>query len=64
VDETVGRDRTEPLVTGYSGRLLIAISIGWGFIQAGRLIVSPLLPAISADLGLSSTYAGFAITVL
>jgi len=64
VDETVGREGTEPLVTGYSGRLLIAISIGWGFIQAGRLVISPLLPAISADLGLSSTYAGLAITVL
>ena len=54
----------ERLVTGYTGRLLLAVSVGWTFIQAGRLVVSPLLPAITADLGLSSTKAGFAITVL
>jgi predicted MFS family arabinose efflux permease len=54
----------ERLVTGYSGRVLIAISIGWGLIQTGRLVVSPLLPAISADLAISSTRAGFALTVL
>ncbi|MDY6818960.1 MAG: MFS transporter [Halobacteriales archaeon] len=65
--ETVGSerdDRDERLVTGYTGRLLIAVSIGWAFIQTGRLVISPLLPAISADLGLSSTRAGFAITVI
>lgn len=57
-------ERSERLVTGYTGRLLLSISIGWMFIQTGRLLISPLLPAISADLGLSSTRAGFAVTVL
>ncbi|MFC7177598.1 hypothetical protein [Halosegnis marinus] len=31
----------ERLVTGYGGRLLLAVSVGWMFIQAGRLVVSP-----------------------
>jgi predicted MFS family arabinose efflux permease len=59
----VARDE-ERLVTGYSGRLLLAVSIGWGLIQTGRLVVPPLLPAISADLGISTARAGFALTVL
>jgi predicted MFS family arabinose efflux permease len=54
----------ERLVTGYTGRLLIAVSLGWAFIQAGRLSISPLLPSITADLGLSSTSAGVGITAL
>ncbi len=54
----------ERLFTGYSGRLLLAVSIGWAFIQAGRLLVSPLLPAIRKDLVITSTEAGFAITVI
>ena len=64
MDETGTSAPTESLLTGYTGRLLIAVSIGWAFIQAGRLVLSPLLPAISADLGLSSTRAGFALTLL
>jgi len=63
VAETAGSS-DERLVTGYTGRLLLAVSVGWAFIQAGRLAISPLLPAITADLGLSSTRAGVAITVL
>ncbi|ESP87467.1 MFS transporter [Candidatus Halobonum tyrrellensis] len=61
-----GAAESEPerLVTGYSGRLLLAVSLGWTSIQGGRLLLSPLLPAISTDLGLSSTRAGVAITVV
>lgn len=54
----------ERLVTGYSGRLLIAVSVGWLSIQAGRLVIPPLLPEIQADLAIGSTRAGFALTVL
>lgn len=54
----------ETLFTGYSGRLLLAVSVGWLAVQAGRLVVSPLLPAIQADLGIGSTRAGFALTSL
>ncbi|MFW5934799.1 MAG: MFS transporter [Halolamina sp.] len=54
----------ERLFRGYSGRLLLVISLGWALMQAGRLSISPLLPAIGTDLGISSGAAGFAITVV
>jgi len=54
----------EHLFRGYSGRLLLVISLGWGLLQAGRLSISPLLTAIRMDLGISSGAAGFAITVV
>ncbi|GAB7094842.1 MFS transporter [Halolamina litorea] len=54
----------ERLFRGYSGRLLLAVSLGWALLQAGRLTISPLLPAIGDDLGISSGAAGFAITVV
>lgn len=49
---------------GYSGRLLLAISVGWLAIQAGRLVTSPLLPQIKAALDIGDARAGFALTVL
>lgn len=54
----------ESLIRGYSGRLLLAVSAGWLAIQAGRLVLSPMLPAIRADLGLSGIEAGAAFTVI
>lgn len=54
----------ERLVTGHSGRMLLLASLGWLAIQTGRLSLSPLLPSIQADLGISATQAGFALTLL
>lgn len=54
----------ERLVGGQSGRMLLVASIGWLAIQTGRLSLSPLLPSIQADLGISATQAGVALTVL
>lgn len=54
----------ERLVQGYSGRLLLAISLGWLAIQAGRLVTSPLLPQIKDALQIGDARAGFALTVL
>ncbi|MFB6133391.1 MAG: MFS transporter [Halanaeroarchaeum sp.] len=54
----------ETLLTGYSGRLLLAVSVGWFAVQGGRLVVSPLLPAIQTDLGIGSTRAGIALSSL
>ncbi|WP_089670389.1 MFS transporter [Halobacterium jilantaiense] len=59
-----GTDDEEHLVRGYAGRLLVAVSVGWLAIQSGRLVLSPMLPAISADLGISDAQAGFAFTTL
>ncbi|MDZ7701084.1 MAG: MFS transporter [Halobacteriales archaeon] len=57
-------DRNERLTRGYGGRLFLAVSLGWLLLQGGRLVLSPLLPTVRADLGLSNVQAGFAFTVL
>ncbi|MFB6072257.1 MAG: MFS transporter [Halobacterium sp.] len=54
----------ERLVTGYAGRLLVATSVGWLAIQAGRLVLSPSLPAVKADLHITDAQAGVAFTLL
>lgn len=65
-DEVASKAGASPerLVRGHSGRLLLAISIGWLAVQAGRLVLSPLLPAIGRDLGVSTTALGVALTVV
>jgi len=57
-------EREERLFTGPSGRLLVSASVGWAAIQAGRLVLSPMLPAVMADLRISEFRAGVAFTVL
>jgi predicted MFS family arabinose efflux permease len=54
----------ERLVTGYAGRLLVGTSVGWLAIQAGRLVLSPMLPQVTADLQISDAQAGFAFSLL
>lgn len=54
----------ERLATGYGGRLFLAVSAGWLFLQGGRLVLSPLLPDVRAELALSNAEAGFAFTML
>jgi MFS family permease len=51
-------------VRGYAGRLLVATSLGWTAIQCGRLVLSPMLTSIEADLGISPVQSGFAFTTL
>lgn len=48
----------------YEGRLLLAVSLGWLAIQAGRLVLSPMLPTVRTDLAMSSTQAGLVFTVV
>jgi predicted MFS family arabinose efflux permease len=54
----------ERLVTGYAGRLFLATSLGWLAIQGGRLVLSPTLPAVTADLGITDAQAGAAFSLL
>ncbi len=67
-DETRSRDETqstdERLLTGYSGKLLLAVSLGWAMIQTGRLVLSPMLPTVMESLTITEFQAGFALTVL
>lgn len=59
---TAERAEAERLIRGYSGRLLLSVSIGWGVLQGGRLVLSPLVPQIRADLAISNAKVGFAFT--
>ncbi|MFB6127797.1 MAG: MFS transporter [Halolamina sp.] len=54
----------ERLLQGRAGRLLLTASLGWLAIQAGRLVLSPMLPAVRADLGATTAQMGFALTVI
>jgi MFS family permease len=54
----------ERLLGGYGGRLLWLVSIGWLTVQGGRLLLSPLLPSIIEDLGITPFRAGLAFSVL
>lgn len=56
--------REERLFTGRSGQLLLLLSAGTGAFTLGRQLVPPLLPAITADLGISSFEAGVALSVM
>lgn len=51
-------------MTGYAGRLFLATSLGWLAIQGGRLVLSPTLPAVTADLGITDAQAGAAFSLL
>jgi len=59
-----GSATEETLLSGYSGRLLLAASVGWSMVQGGRLVLSPLVPAVRADLALSNTQIGLVFTVM
>ncbi len=52
---------TERLWSGYTGRLLVSLSLAWATLQLGRFLLSPLLPAVIADLGLTTASAGAAL---
>lgn len=64
VSEAVTSKRDERLLTGHTGRLLLASSLGWAMIQTGRLALSPMLPAVSDDLAISPAQAGVALTTM
>ncbi|WP_251341290.1 MFS transporter [Haloplanus halophilus] len=55
---------TEPLLTGYPGRILLLILAGTVAAFVGRNIFGPLLPAIIETLGITSSEAGIALTVM
>jgi predicted MFS family arabinose efflux permease len=52
------------LFAGYSGRILLALSLGWFGVVTARLLLPPLLPAIIADLEITLASAGFMLTVM
>ncbi|MFB6170292.1 MAG: MFS transporter [Haloarculaceae archaeon] len=52
----------ERLFTGETGRLSVALGGGLLAVNFGRQAIPPLLPAIVADLGITPSQAGFALT--
>jgi predicted MFS family arabinose efflux permease len=54
----------ERLVGGYTGRMLAVLALAWATMQLARFAVPPLLPEVRADLSMSLTEAGIALTVL
>lgn len=57
-------NENERLISGYSGRLFLTISFGWLLIQMSRQLIPPLLPNIIDDLAITSTLAGFTLTLM
>ncbi|MFC7044086.1 MFS transporter [Halobacteriaceae archaeon GCM10025711] len=43
--------------------MLVVLSLGWAVLQAGRFLLSPLLPTIIADLHITEATAGVALGV-
>jgi MFS family permease len=54
----------ESLVGGYTGQMLLSVSLGWAVIQTGRLGISPLLPLLTEDLAITELQAGMALSVM
>ncbi|MEF8830198.1 MAG: MFS transporter [Halobacteriales archaeon] len=63
-DGDAGTDGGERLLSGRAGRLLVATSLGWMAIQAGRLVLSPMLTAVMADLQITEFQAGIPFTIM
>ncbi|MFC6872287.1 MFS transporter [Halobellus marinus] len=43
--------------------MLVTVSLGWAILQTGRFLLSPLLPTIITDLGITEATAGIALSV-
>jgi predicted MFS family arabinose efflux permease len=55
--------KEERLLGGHTGRMLAVTALAWAALQLARFAIPPLLPEIRADLGLSLSEAGVALTV-
>lgn len=56
--------KQERLLTGYSGRMVLLIALGWMAVLLGRQALPPLLPTIIKQLVISPARAGFALTLM
>lgn len=63
VDMRASLSDDERLTAGYSGRMFILLSLGWMVSTLGQSTVPPLLPTITADLAITPSQAGFALTL-
>ena len=63
-EREVDRPESERLWSGYSGHVLLLLSVGLLSIQLGRQLLPNLMPAIIEDLAISPFLAGIALSVL
>jgi MFS family permease len=63
-DGTRSDDSEGPLWSGYSGRQLIVVSLGTTITLGAVFLISPLMPAIIHEYGLSASQAGGVLTAL
>ncbi|MFB6299523.1 MAG: sugar MFS transporter [Halobacteriales archaeon] len=61
---TAASDEDGHVFSGYAGRLLLVMAVGTTTSMTGRLVLSPMLPTIIEDLGISPAEAGMALSVL
>lgn len=54
----------ESLLTGYTGRIALVLSLGWFVALLGRSLLSPLLPTIIESLSISPFQAGLVLSVM
>jgi MFS family permease len=54
----------ESLLTGYTGRIVLVLSLGWFVALLGRSLLSPLLPTIIESLSISPFQAGLVLSVM
>jgi len=62
--ETQTVDHEERLFTGYTGRISLTLGLGWATVRLGRQVIPPLLPTITDQLAITSSQAGFALTLM
>jgi MFS family permease len=63
-DSSAAAAEVERLFTGDAGRLSLTLGVGILVVNLGRQAIPPLLPTIIADLGITPSEAGFALTAL
>lgn len=57
-------DSDEYLLTGYTGRLFVTVSVGWLFFRMGRAMLPPLLSTIIDQLVITPVEAGLGLTIM
>ena len=57
------RPAEERLLTGYSGRLFVIVTLGILVVTMGRRLLPPLLPEVIGSLGITTFGAGVVLSV-
>lgn len=61
--ETESASKPAALFSGYSGRIFLTVSIGWIIIRLGRSLLPLSVPSIIAEMSLTPSTVGVALTL-